>query len=193
MSTLKQRNILATFGYMRVLSKQFEIDIPDDIIEIIIIFYGKTYKVYIKGRFNWSKRDDTYLQLKQLSKLVQSPDNIYHSGSRIFVQYERNVYIGNNNYEKSDPLKFEPLKFEKMDNNDYIDIISNGPDPNHVLFVSKNFKQIYGAGYDTYYQLFGHRTGAITSSLDLTCNPTLIPLSQDLFKTDPIIKIRCGK
>ena len=189
MSTLKQRNILTTFGYIRRYSKQFAINIPDDIIQIVIIFYGKTFKALIKGLDVDNK---SYIQLTQLSNLLESPQDIYYSGrKRILVKSKKIIYKAHQNYDKeNEPFTLKPVEFPEMDDNDYINIISKGPDTYHTIFVSATSKTIYGAGDRGSYQLFGYTEGKNKFSAN---DLSIIPLSPQIFKTDPIIKIQCGK
>ena len=83
-----QRRLLTVFGYTREFVNEHSIKVPNDVIQIMILFYGKEYKIYAKGKNmndEWglgslSQLENQYTELKDMSKLIQQPNDIFYAG-----------------------------------------------------------------------------------------------------------------
>eukprot|EP01084_Bolivina_argentea_P266470 451968_1 len=200
----KERNVFATFGYMRQCSNEYNFQMPTDIIYIIVTFYGACYKIYAQGWNHCSEfglstatqSENSFTKLESMSKLAQDPTNIYYCGNKIFIRFDNTIYAAGDNQDGRLGLKsqdrivkqFTPIQFPDMDDNDYIDIISNGHDLDHMLFITHKSKIIYGVGDST----LGRLCGYIPDNDDEAYDVQLSPINCNIFNNDNVIKIECG-
>ena len=159
--------MLTVFGYSREFNNKYLIKIPVDIIKTLILFYGKSYQIYAHGKqfkSEWgisqshsSISKHKYTQLIDMSKLVNDPRSISKAFGSFLIKSQNDIYAaGDNQYGQlglfdhpGEVTKFTKISFPKLQNDDYVKIISNGQIPFHTLFVTKK-NIFYSSGHNQF-------------------------------------------
>ena len=175
-------------------------------MSIMVLFYVSGFKIFAQG-FNFQsewgigprKQSASYVELLEMSTLVADPMDIHYCGPKIFVKSGGTVYasgenekdcLGLNRPERDKVSELQPLLFPGLDEDDYIDIVSNGSGhgPKHSIFISKKAGTVYVVGDNEYNQLPAHSEHSQIAKL----TPISMSIHDKIFGNDRIVKVECG-
>ena len=136
---LKHDVIALIHGYIKIYNELFT---PNEIIQIIILFYGYGFDIYDQNGNDIIKNCDIFYINSEAYFYAQNNNTIYVSGSNRFGQIGLNMDIR----KVKKPIKFKLFKYDE------ISLISQGMANDHVFIYTKDNK-LYGFGKNGYKQL----------------------------------------